>query len=254
MSRSSREFHSPWSFWYGAMVLALAMVAFMALSWAHMQIVAKTVGVEAYLGDGQRLPPSVLTIGQFNKALALMGVLAVVGLALKRLDWSSVGFCRVAAGWLVFAALGGVVFFGLRLLLAKWMVVVMPDWLAFAQVPFGFDAVIPWFETAGFLAMTLLITPIVEEVFFRGFMFKWMSGHRPVWVAALVSSALFGISHIIPPQVISAFLMALFLTWLYWRTGSIWPAIVAHVVNNTLGILLGAAALAGGLPAWLTPG
>jgi membrane protease YdiL (CAAX protease family) len=54
-----------------------------------------------------------------------------------------------------------------------------------------------------------------------------------------VSSVMFGVAHILPPQAISAVLMALILCWLYWRTGSIWPAVVAHITNNALGISLG---------------
>ena len=62
---------------------------------------------------------------------------------------------------------------------------------------------------------------------------------RPVWLAAIISSVMFGAAHILPPQAISAALMALILCWLYWRTGSVWPAIAAHITNNALGIGLG---------------
>lgn len=50
---------------------------------------------------------------------------------------------------------------------------------------------------------------------------------------------MFGVAHILPPQAISAALMALLLCWLYWRTGSVWPAVAAHITNNALGIGLG---------------
>ena len=141
----------------------------------------------------------------------------------------------------------------LRLGLAKAMVVVMPGWLAMAQPPFVLDATNGALAVTGFLVMTLAITPFAEEVFYRGFLFKWMSGHHGVVLAAIISSVLFGVMHILPPQAISAALMGLALCWLYWRTGSVWPAIAAHVTNNVLGIALGAAAAAGALPVWLTP-
>jgi hypothetical protein len=249
----TRSFDSPWRFWHGAAVLAAAMTAYMALSWAHMEIVRSTVGMEAYLGDGPRLPPDVLLIGQLNKAVALMTMLALVGLWPKRLSWHAVGFRPVRAGWVGLAALIAVVAFAIRLGLAKAIVMAAPEWIAFARAPFAFDAQNGWLISAGFLAATILVTPMAEEVFFRGFLFKWMAGHKPVWLAALVSSILFGVMHILPPQAISAALMALVLCWLYWRTGSIWPAIVAHMTNNAIGILLGAAAAAGQLPDWLTP-
>tara|TARA_R110002073_G_scaffold75329_2_gene183801 strand:- start:1657 stop:2418 length:762 start_codon:yes stop_codon:yes gene_type:complete len=253
MTRRISSFTSPWGFWHGAAILVGAMTAYAALSWVHMMIVEQTVGIEAYLGDGPRLPPSVLLAGQINKAIALMGVLWLGGLATLRLSPKAVGLVSVSRRWIALAIIIGVLAFILRLGLAKLFVLAMPGWLEMIRPPFSFDPGFGAAAIAGFLVMTIIITPFVEEVFFRGFMFKWMSGHRPVWLAALVSSILFGIAHILPPQAISAALMALVLCWLYWRTGSIWPAIAAHITNNAIGVLLGAAAAAGGLPAWLTP-
>ncbi len=82
---------------------------------------------------------------------------------------------------------------------------------------------------------TVLLTPFAEEAFFRGFLFTWMTGHRPVWLAMLVSSLIFGAMHIVPPQAISAGLMALALCALYWYSGSLWPPFVAHVIGNGIG-------------------
>lgn len=253
MTARISSFVSPWSFWHGLAILAAAMTAYAALSWAHMVIIEQTVGIEAYLGDGPRLPPSVLLAGQINKAIALMGVLWLGGIVTLRLSRKAVGLVSVPRGWIALAILVGLAAFILRLALAKLFVLAMPGWLEMMRPPFAFDPGLGSAAIAGFLVMTIIITPFVEEVFFRGFMFKWMAGHRPVWLAALVSSILFGIAHILPPQAISAALMALVLCWLYWRTGSIWPAIAAHITNNAVGILLGAAAAAGYLPAWLTP-
>ncbi len=44
-----------WRFRDGIVVLATAMAAYTALSWAHMALVSETVGMEAYLGSGDRL-------------------------------------------------------------------------------------------------------------------------------------------------------------------------------------------------------
>ena len=253
MTTNVSSFTSPWSFWHGLAILAAAMTAYAALSWAHMTIIDQTIGLEVYLGDGPRLPPAVLLAGQINKAIALMGVLWLGGIVTLRLSPNAVGLVAVSRGWIALAIGIGVLAFILRLGLAKLFIIAMPGWLEMVRPPFAFDPGLGHAAIAGFLIMTILITPFVEEVFFRGFMFKWMTGHRPVWLAALVSSILFGIAHILPPQAISATLMALALCWLYWRTGSIWPAIAAHITNNAIGILLGSAAAAGHLPVWLTP-
>lgn len=67
--------------------------------------------------------------------------------------------------------------------------------------------------------------------------FPWTfgSGHRPVWLAMLASSFIFGAMHIVPPQAISAGVMALALCALYWYSGWLWPPFLAHVVGNGIG-------------------
>lgn len=245
-------FTSPWRFWQGAGVLAAAMTAFVLLSWAHMEIVRATIGFEAYLGDGPRLPPSLLLTSQAIKALALLSMLWLVGLVPCRLGMACVGLKPVAPIWIIVGMASGLAGFVVLVVLAKLMASLMPAWLALMRPPFAFGEASPLAQ-AGFLLMTLVVTPFAEEVFFRGFVFRWMAGHRPVWLAAGVSSFLFGVAHIIPSQAIAAALMGLLLCALYRRTGSVWPAIAAHAVNNALGILLGAAAVAGALPDWLTP-
>lgn len=239
MSKRIKSLESPWRFWPGIAILASAMTGYVLLSWVHMEIVRQTVGMEAYLGEGPRLPPGVLMFGQLNKAVAVLAAVAIGALLLHQRGPRWVGLVAVSWRWIGLAVVIGAVAFGLRLVLAKLMVVAMPDWIAFMSTPFALDPGNSTWMSIGFLVMTIAVTPFAEEVFFRGFLFRWMSGHHPVWLAAIISSIMFGVAHILPPQAISAALMALLLCWLYWRTGSIWPAIAAHITNNALGIGLG---------------
>lgn len=241
-----------WRFRDGLMVLACAMAAYMALSWTHMAVVSETVGMEAYLGSGDRLPMKVLVISQLSKAVALLGVLWLLGLALKGLDLGAVGLRPATKGWLMAGVVAGVLFTATGFVLVKALIGLAPAWSSMTQAPFHFGPATSWRAGAAFVVMTLMVTPFAEEVFFRGFLYKWMKGHRPVWLAALVSSIIFGASHIVPHQAVNAAVMGLALIWLYEKSGSIWPAILAHAVNNALGVGLGALAAQDLLPAFLT--
>jgi membrane protease YdiL (CAAX protease family) len=53
----------------------------------------------------------------------------------------------------------------------------------------------------------------------------------------VVASAIFGIVHLNPIQVFYAFFLGLVFGWLYYRTGSLMPCIVGHVLNNSLAAL-----------------
>lgn len=176
MSKRIKSLESPWRFWPGVAILAGAMTGYVLLSWAHMEIVRQSVGMEAYLGDGPRLPPGILIIGQLNKAVALLMAVAIGALLLHRRGPRWVGLVSVPWRWIGLAVGVGAAAFAVRLVLARLMVVAMPDWMAFMGTPFALGDGHSLGMSAGFLGMTVLVTPFAEEVFFRGFLFRWMSG------------------------------------------------------------------------------
>lgn len=223
---------SPWTFRDGLLVLAGFALLYMGTSAAHMLLVEHTIGFEAYLGDGPGLPQHLLLTMQVTKAALLLGVLWMA-LRQRGLDWAALGFRPTTRTWLLLAVLVAVAGLLLRLKLAQWMSTAVPGWATFMTSPYGTpDSGVLVSIALGLC--TVLLTPFAEEAFFRGFLFTWMTGHRPVWLAMLVSSLIFGAMHIIPPQAISAALMALALCTLYWFSRSIWPPIVAHMVGNGL--------------------
>jgi membrane protease YdiL (CAAX protease family) len=82
------------------------------------------------------------------------------------------------------------------------------------------------------------VAPFSEEVFFRGFMFTGMRRALPFVLAALIPSVIWGLFHYTGPEswgvVLQLSIFGLWLCWLYQRTGSLWPPIVVHALNNAI--------------------
>ena len=82
------------------------------------------------------------------------------------------------------------------------------------------------------------VAPVTEEIFFRGFMFAGLRRGLPFAAAAAVSAGLWGMFHFTGPGtwgvVLQLAVFGVILCWLYERTGSIWPPIAVHAVNNAL--------------------
>ncbi|WP_133273268.1 CPBP family intramembrane glutamic endopeptidase [Hymenobacter radiodurans] len=76
--------------------------------------------------------------------------------------------------------------------------------------------------------------PILEELLFRGLLLPGLLKNYSPRKAIVQSSLLFGIIHLNPAQVVSAFLLGLFLGWLYYRTHSLAACIVVHFLNNAV--------------------
>lgn len=85
----------------------------------------------------------------------------------------------------------------------------------------------------------VIIAPIVEELFFRGFLFQALKPHSS-WAAYLVSAGFFALLHPPVALMVEGLLIGLFLAYLVAKTKSIWPGVVIHAINNAiaLGFLL----------------
>ncbi|HVC16364.1 MAG TPA: CPBP family intramembrane glutamic endopeptidase [Rhodanobacter sp.] len=84
--------------------------------------------------------------------------------------------------------------------------------------------------------------PLVEELLFRGVLLSALLQRWRVGWAVASSSLLFALAHLPGLQyqwfaLPDLALLALALAWLRLRSGSIWPGVVAHAVNNLLAVV-----------------
>jgi membrane protease YdiL (CAAX protease family) len=87
------------------------------------------------------------------------------------------------------------------------------------------------------VAMLALVPGICEELLFRGYaqrQFERASG--PV-AGILLSGIIFGAYHLRPSQVLPLVVLGVYLAYLTWCTGSLWPAVIVHITHNALAVL-----------------
>lgn len=82
----------------------------------------------------------------------------------------------------------------------------------------------------------VLIAPLVEETFFRGFVFAGLRARHDWRWAMVISAALFAASHLSLTFFIPAFAMGCLFAYLYQRSDSVWPAVILHTLINALAV------------------
>ena len=87
-------------------------------------------------------------------------------------------------------------------------------------------------------AVVCITGPILEEVLFRGmilegFLHRYGPGKSIFW-----SAFLFGLFHLNPWQFIPGLLIGLLLGYIYFRTRSLIPVILVHVINNSFSYII----------------
>ena len=79
--------------------------------------------------------------------------------------------------------------------------------------------------------------PLLEEALFRGAIQGYMMRYFKPWTAIVCSALIFGIAHMNPVQIVYATLLGVVFGWIYYRTGSLLPVILGHVLNNSVAII-----------------
>ena len=133
------------------------------------------------------------------------------------------------------AALVGLAVFGLWITLDQpWMQIGEPT---ARFVPLDAqgrpDSALIAFRAAG----AVLLVPVMEELFWRSFLMRWIEGEpfegvppqRVGMKAVLLSTFVFVLAHTL---WLAALIAGLAYAWLYIRTGKLWTAVVAHAITN----------------------
>jgi membrane protease YdiL (CAAX protease family) len=97
-----------------------------------------------------------------------------------------------------------------------------------------------WSRTLLVLVVSVL-PPLCEELAFRAGLQSALLLRRPPWLAIALSATAFAAFHLDPVRFGGVLLLGLLYGWLAWRTGSVFPSMVAHAVNNStaaLGLLV----------------
>ena len=84
-----------------------------------------------------------------------------------------------------------------------------------------------------------LVGPLAEEVILRGAVERrLLQKHWNPWFAIVISALLFAVIHLNWAQGFTATVIGIFMGWVYYRTRSMWPTVLIHVVNNTAACLV----------------
>ena len=101
-------------------------------------------------------------------------------------------------------------------------------------------------EQYGFVELTLasaiatiFLAPVCEEMIFRGMTLKLAGKFTDkFWIANLIQALAFGVAHLNLVQGTYAFILALFLGFIYRKFDSLWATILVHMTFNFTGTYL----------------
>jgi hypothetical protein len=92
-------------------------------------------------------------------------------------------------------------------------------------------------EVIMFTVFGVLFAPLIEELLFRGFLFRVLDDAAGAVFAVPVTATMFGALHVLQLQgnmaaIVLILIVGLILSILRWRTGSLIPSVIVHTTYN----------------------
>ncbi|GAA4908291.1 hypothetical protein EV188_101980 [Actinomycetospora succinea] len=209
--------------------IAVALVGYLALT------VLAVIPLSGVVAPGSA-SLAVASIGVSGCAALGAAALAVV---VRVRSWPAIGARATTRRWLLAGLGAGVVAFLVNRVIVIGYVLLSGD-TSNPQAAFlpGITGDLPTF--ALMMLLGAVVVPVGEELLFRGVVTTAL-GRYGAWVAVLGSSLVFALAHGLSVVLPAAFVLGVLNALLLRRSGSVWPGVVAHGVNNAL--VFGLAAL-----------
>lgn len=83
-----------------------------------------------------------------------------------------------------------------------------------------------------------VVPSLAEEVLFRGYILRAFEKSRGIIFALIISSLIFSIFHLQLTNILPLATLGAVMGMLSWLSGSLWPAVLAHFLNNGSAVLM----------------
>lgn len=219
---------TPWG--YADMAMAIGtVIGGTVLVGAPIVAVAVLIASDGTSSDDDIAAAIQVGAGVLGEVFLLLAV-ALFTVGKYKVSWAALGFRLPHKGswWLPLALLGSALSVVWVYLAVLFALGVEPS----SNIPEdAFDSV-PLVVLVGVLS--LVFAPIMEETFFRGFLFGGLRGRWGVFWAALGTGFLFSLAHLDPLVFIPFTLVGMLFAWGYFYSGSLLASMIAHLLFNAL--------------------
>lgn len=229
-----------WCLWVAiAWILSAFLVALV------MVFVQRYAGTNLLASTGGQIAVqsvlSIMILALIIKPSYWVGKNRKLSKAKRRADQMRItGFNRLPSGVdLMPFVYGVIVYYGVGLAVMAILGLFVPESYLTQPQDLGIAAGgIGWLDLVSIFALYCVITPICEELIFRGFLQYKVERSLGFWPATVIVSVLFAVAHGQLNAAITTFILSMVACCQRRKTGSIWSGIGLHAVVNTVATIL----------------
>lgn len=219
---------------YGSIGTILACLG-VAVIVANLLTLPYAIFQQAHQPGATALTPAALVLSVVTLDGALLGIVYLRIVHPKVLSWSELGLTSADLGERV--RLG--ILLGIGVIVGTALIELGLRAVGVQQTQEQMFSGVLGATPAQFLGVLLagaVIAPICEEIFFRGYVFTAVRRTGSVVGAFVMSSVLFALAHLNLQAFIPILFIGFTFAYVYWRTKSLVPSMIAHAMNNALAL------------------
>lgn len=196
-------------------------------------IVALTILLVLYAGSLLQLRFGLA--GLFGTQMLLLFTPLAIVVYTKRDVRRTYGFAGTKVTGFIGATFLVTGFFPLNIVLASGLMKLFPTSTEYVETAFSG---IMGDNVFAALFVIALAPAVCEEMLFRGLILHALKARYRAVSAIVITAALFGAYHMSLVKFIPTGLLGLLLCYVVWRTGSIYPAMLMHFLNNAYSVVM----------------
>jgi hypothetical protein len=217
--------------WIGLGIVVIFFAGFLLLgAWLGL----------AQLAPGETLQPTIeqtLALAALE-AVALVGAVYFLGMRRRGVTWTGIGLRPVSWLWIGIVTVVTLIAIPLTGLLTILILMALGRPLDNPQLEFLMPEGLSWVSAAGMVLLGGVAAPFAEELVFRGVLYPLLRNRWGLWPGVLASSLIFAVIHGDIAVGVTAFVLGIILALVFEYSRSLWSAVLVHVLNNSLKILL----------------
>lgn len=196
-------------------------------------VVAVTILLVLYVGSLLQVKYGLA--GLFGTQLILLLVPLALVLYTKKDVRQTYGFTGTGAAGFLGGSLLITGLYPINSMLASGLTQLFPE--SAGNVETAFSGILG--DSALVSLLVIALAPaICEEMLFRGLILHSLKERYKIASAIFITAALFGFYHMSLVKFIPTGLLGLALCYVVWRTGSIYPAMLMHFLNNAYSVII----------------
>lgn len=182
----------------------------------------------------------IMALATLIQAFILIGLVFYLVRIRYRLSWDYLGLEKASASLknIIIGIGGGISLVFLVAIAAAILESIIPQPIQPQPFVDIFLKIENWKELSIALMVVIVLAPINEEIFFRGFLYPYLRDRLGVRLGQLGSAMVFGALHLDPFRFVPLTMGGIGLAVIYQRTKSLYASILAHAVWNTVMILI----------------